>query len=158
MKMIKTSYKNDQGKWWPTPLYSVWTQIKQRCGNPKVRNYARYGGRGITVCVEWKHDFQSFGRWALSAGYIKGRHIDRIDNEGNYNPGNCRFVTARENNSNRRDNNEIVGVSWRKECSKWQAKLTYHGKGHSLGVYKDKNIAAFAYEFALYSIKEVGDE
>lgn len=86
--------------WWAikhdghrTPLYRVWHSMIQRCESPADQNYPRYGGRGILVCEEW-HKFSTFRSWAESSGYAKGLYIDRRDNDGNYEPSNCRWVTS----------------------------------------------------------------
>jgi len=79
------------------PLHQAWSKIKQRCYNPKVKNYHRYGGRGIILCDEWKNDFKSFYDWSISNGWEKGLTVDRIDNNGNYEPKNCQFLTKSEN-------------------------------------------------------------
>lgn len=79
-----------------------YNHIKWRCYSPNCHYYDRYGGRGIKMCDEWLNDFYSFMNWALSNGYKKELAIDRIDNNGDYSPDNCRFVTAAENNQNRR--------------------------------------------------------
>lgn len=84
----------------PDPIYSVWGGIKQRCFCKNVPVYKHYGGRGITVCDEWRKSFLSFREWALSNGYKKGLEIDRINNDGDYEPNNCRFVTHTENMRN----------------------------------------------------------
>lgn len=85
-----------------TPLYNVWQGMKRRCNNPNNKQYADYGGRGIKVCNEWKDDYPAFASWAREAGYEHGLQIDRIDNDGPYAPGNCRFVTQSQNQRNRR--------------------------------------------------------
>lgn len=79
------------------PLYLVWKSMKRRCSSPKAEFYARYGGRGISVCEQWINSFQAFYDWCLTNGYEKGLQIDRINNDGNYEPDNCRFVTRTEN-------------------------------------------------------------
>lgn len=87
-------------------LRSIWASMRRRCYNAKSNEFHRYGGRGISVCVEWS-DVNAFIKWALEHGYKKGLQIDRIDNNGNYEPENCRFVTARENSNNRSTNRRI---------------------------------------------------
>lgn len=84
----------------------------QRCHNPKDKGYKNYGARGITVCEEWRNNKESFFKWALENGYDFGLQIDRINPNGNYEPLNCRFITSRENNNNRRNNvkYEIDGI------------------------------------------------
>lgn len=73
-------------------LHWVWGAMIQRCTNKKSKDYPDYGGRGISVCDEWRNDFGLFVRWARSNGYAQGLTLDRKDNDGNYSPGNCRFV------------------------------------------------------------------
>lgn len=85
------------------PLYSVWCNIKNRCRNENVFAYKDYGGRGITICDEWSKDFKCFYDWCISNGWEKGLKIDRINNDGNYEPQNCRFVNTFENARNRRN-------------------------------------------------------
>jgi len=83
-------------------LYGVWIGMKKRCQNKNEKCYKHYGGRGITVCKEWKTEFIIFYKWALKNGYQEGLEIDRINNSGNYEPKNCHFVTHAENCQNRR--------------------------------------------------------
>ncbi len=86
-----------------TRLHGIWNGMKQRCNNPNNHKYKDYGGRGISVCVEWEDDFGAFYEWSMSNGYAEGLSVDRIDNDGNYCPGNCRWATATEQRHNRRD-------------------------------------------------------
>ena len=79
------------------PERTVWRAIKSRCYNKKNVGYEGYGGRGISMCDEWLNSFDSFEAWLHSNGWSKGLQIDRIDNNGNYCPENCRIVTNLEN-------------------------------------------------------------
>lgn len=93
-----------------TRLYGVWESIK---GRTACLRDSRYGGRGIKICEEWKASFAAFRDWALANGYAPGLSIDRIDNNGNYEPGNCRWATRSEQQRNRR-NNVIVEFGGRR--------------------------------------------
>jgi hypothetical protein len=86
------------------PIFTLWKNIKSRCENKNSPDFLRYGGRGISVCPEWGNDFIAFYDWAIENGWWTGLQIDRIDNNGNYEPGNCRFVTQTENGRNTRKN------------------------------------------------------
>ena len=83
-----------------SPEYSSWNSMKQRCLNPNSKDYANYGGRGISVCDSWQDSFQQF--FEDMGIRPEGTTLDRMDNDGNYEPGNCRWATAKEQNSNRR--------------------------------------------------------
>ena len=89
------------------PLYSKWTGMKSRCSNPKDQAYKDYGGRGIIVCEEWKKDFIRFYDWCINNAWKHGLEIDRRNNDGNYSPDNCRFVTTRVNSFNKRNTAKI---------------------------------------------------
>lgn len=83
-------------------LYSVWSNMKNRCMCPTSRRFKDYGGRGISVCQEWTNSFLSFYEWAMESGYRQGLTIDRIDVDGNYEPSNCRWITNEEQQRNKR--------------------------------------------------------
>jgi hypothetical protein len=84
------------------PIFGVWKNMIDRCYNENNVAYLNYGGRGITVCSKWKHDVSSFIEWAEKNDWRQGLEIDRKNNNGNYNPTNCRFVTSKVNSNNRR--------------------------------------------------------
>lgn len=100
-----------------TRLYGVWANIKQRCYNPKNSHYKSYGGRGIKMCDEWKNDFLSFYKWSIANGYNENADymkctIDRIDNNGNYESNNCRWISMKKQSLNTSRNHylELNGV------------------------------------------------
>lgn len=86
-------------------LYRIWQNMKNRCYNPNVDRYDRYGGRGITVCEKWRDSFEAFYKWAIDNGYSDELSIDRKDVNGNYTPDNCRWISMdkqADNKSNSR--------------------------------------------------------
>lgn len=88
-------------------LRKIWGSMKERCYRPMHMHYKNYGGRGITVCDEWKDDYIAFARWAYKNGYRDDLTIDRENNDGNYEPSNCRWITVKEQNNNTRSNRII---------------------------------------------------
>ena len=91
------------------PLYGVFYKMHQRCDNKNHPQYKNYGGRGIKVCDEWKlGNASAFVSWGVSNGWSYGLQLDRIDNNKDYSPDNCRFVTRKENCRNKSNNKEVV--------------------------------------------------
>ena len=97
-------------------LYNIWTNMKRRCFNPKDKGFQNYGNRGIRVCDEWMNDYNKFREWSLSHGYSDNLTIDRIDNDGDYEPSNCRWTTMQVQSNNTRFNHFV----------------TYKGETHTL--------------------------
>src|SRR3990167_2556243 len=95
-----------------TKLHKVWSSMKKRCLNLNDKGYKNYGGRGITICNEWL-EFIPFRDWAINNGYKEGLQINRINNDGSYEPSNCNFVTSAENCRNR--NTTILTIELVKE-------------------------------------------
>lgn len=90
-----------------TRLFSIWINMLTRCSNKNTKAYNYYGGRGITVCDEWKNSFNSFYDWSMNNGYESNLTIDRIDVNGNYSPDNCRWTTIKTQANNRRNNHYV---------------------------------------------------
>lgn len=89
-------------------LYTIWSLMKRRCLTKTASDYARYGGRGITVCEEWINDFSSFYDWAVNNGYKPHLTLDRRNNNGSYSPENCHWATAKEQQNNTRFNHLLT--------------------------------------------------
>lgn len=99
-------------------LYSVWSTMIHRCEDPKREKYKDYGKRGISVCEEW-HDPNTFMDWAFENGYSDGLQIDRVNNDGNYCPDNCRWVTPKTNSRNRRNTVFLSVQGETKSVAEW---------------------------------------
>jgi hypothetical protein len=100
------------------PEFVVWKTMIFRCHNPKSTEYHRYGSRGIIVCERWRESFENFIA-DMGERPSKGHSIDRIDNNGNYEPGNCRWATDKEQCNNRRDNRLITCDGKTKTMTAW---------------------------------------
>ena len=95
--------------------------MKRRCYNKKEKYYYNYGGRGIKVCNEWLHNFDAFRKWAFENDYQENLTIDRIDNNGNYEPSNCRWANRQQQNRNTRRNRYLTFNGETKVASDWAA-------------------------------------
>jgi hypothetical protein len=105
----------------------IWSSMKARCTNPTVKCYPRYGGRGIKVCEEWD-SYENFRDWALLNGYKDGLTVDRINNDGDYEPGNCRWTTKKEQSNNMRSNVRISFGGEEMTVAQWSRKMGFKDK------------------------------
>jgi len=131
-------------------LYSIFNDMKNRCFNKNTTGYKYYGGRGITICEEWRNDFMSFYNWAMANGWGTGLSIDRINNDGNYDPSNCRWTTKEVQASNtvmiRSTNSSgYRGVSFKNQNKKWVAQIKVNGNKKHLGYFETALEAAITY-------------
>lgn len=103
-------------------LYHTWLSMRERCNNPNHKQYQHYGGRGIVVCEAWG-DYSAFREWAYMNGYSETLTLDRRDNDGGYNPDNCRWVTQKIQANNRRSN-RILTVNGESHNIQWWVEKT----------------------------------
>ena len=134
-----------------TRLYNIWCSMIDRVENKKSTSYEDYGGRGITICEEWRNNYPSFKKWALQNGYSNSLKIDRIDNDLGYFPNNCRWATQtiQSRNTRRlRSNNTsgYRGVCWHKKQQKFNSRITVNSIVINLGSYCTDIEAAKAYD------------
>ncbi|TLQ03951.1 AP2 domain-containing protein [Marinilactibacillus psychrotolerans] len=134
---MKRWYKEKQKE---CPEYFSWTGMKARCYNKNHTSYPNYGLRGIKICEEWLNDFGKFLE-DMGKKPTENHSIERIDNDKNYSPDNCRWATHLEQSWNRGvySNNKtgVIGVSWSKKDNKWWAEIKADGEKHFLGTYDD---------------------
>ena len=130
-------------------LYSVLITMRQRCNNNNCKKFSSYGERGIRVCEEWNSNPQSFINWALKNGYKDGLSIDRIDNNGNYEPSNCRWTTR---NIQQRNTRKLYSTNMQgfrgiaKHYKKYKAQIRVNGEKHYIGLYNTAEEAGYAYD------------
>jgi len=104
-------------------INKIYRKIKNRCYNKNYPEFKYYGGRGIEMCDEWRNNFMAFYEWAMANGYADDLTIDREDTNGNYEPSNCRWATAKEQANNRRNNRYITYNSETYTIAEWSEKL-----------------------------------
>ena len=136
-----------------TRIYRIWISMKSRCNNKNATGYKNYGGRGISICEEWINNAESFNKWALKSGYEDNLSLDRIDNDGNYEPLNCRWATkevqARNTKKIKSTNTTgYRGVSFKN--NKFRACIYVNSKHIHLGYFDFAINAAFAYDYYIY--------
>ena len=109
-------------------LYFRWSNIRGRCYNPNDAAYKNYGGRGIKMCPEWENDFYAFRDWSIANGYDEFLSIDRIDNDKDYSPNNCRWTDSKTQSNNRRSNHYITLNGVTKTMMQWSEEyhIDYH--------------------------------
>lgn len=100
-------------------MYTIWANMRARCRNPKSKSWQWYGARGISVCAEWTDDFAAFEKWAMANGYSAALSLDRIDNDGDYAPDNCRWTTVKEQANNRRTNRLLAAFGEVHTAAEW---------------------------------------
>jgi hypothetical protein len=106
-----------------TRLYRIWGNIKSRCNNPNTTHYNSYGGRGISICKEWDNDFSAFMEWSISNGYNDSLTIDRIDQNGDYCPENCRWTSQKVQCNNFSRNKMITYLGKTQSLTMWCEEL-----------------------------------
>lgn len=121
-------------------LYRRYIDMKARCYNKNNCNYKYYGERGIGVCDEWlgENGYKNFKKWSLENGYKKELSLDKIDNNKNYSPNNCRWVTKRIQNINKRSNNNLIGVKLHTNKKIYYGTIKIDNKDYYTGCSKDK--------------------
>jgi hypothetical protein len=100
-------------------LYKIWDGMKQRCLNPRAKDYSHYGGRGIQIIPAWIADFAAFEAWALSHGYADTLLLERSENNGPYSPDNCEWATSEKQARNRRGNTVLTAFGETKTAKEW---------------------------------------
>lgn len=108
-------------------IYNIWYNMKRRCLLLNDKDYKNYGGRGIKICGEWIDDFMNFYNWAIKNGYQESLTLDRINNNGNYEPSNCRWVSIKTQLNNQRRNIKYIYNGKEQTLSQWceEYKIPY---------------------------------
>lgn len=117
--LAETTKRQTTHKMSGTPIYTKWVSMKDRCMNPLNSEYSLYGGRGIKICTEWVNSFENFYEWAMNSGYSDGLTIDRINNNGNYEPANCRWTDLKTQANNTRRNHYLTYKGETKTLAEW---------------------------------------
>lgn len=126
-------------------MYAVWNQMIMRCTNKDDEKYPRYGGRGISVCKEWKCSFVRFYE-DMHSSYQEGLETDRRDNDGNYCKENCRWVRRTINQANKRKIGQFLkGTGFDKRRLKFYSRIKIEGVVYWLGYFEKEEDAAFEY-------------
>ena len=134
-----------------TRLYTTWRSMKSRCHCETSPVFSYYGGRGIEVCREWRHSYEAFRDWAHDNGYRSDLELDRIDNDGDYEPSNCRWAdrTLQMRNTRKRvdgKTSKYKGVSWCANVSKWRVQFSRNGRNRHVALFDNEEDAARRYD------------
>lgn len=147
-----------------TRLYTIWTNMKARCNRKTHPQFNNYGGRGIKLSVEWNNSYSVFKEWALNNGYLNNLSIDRIDNNIGYSPCNCRWVTSKIQNNNKRDNIIIDNRSLTIKCEELgidprliQARIREQGMSFNKAIQTPRNFRLYKilYQNRVYNLKDL---
>lgn len=135
-----------------TRIYGVWEKIKSRCCNPDNPSYSRYGGRGITICDEWRDNPEAFIEWAYANGYDENAKygectVDRIDNSKGYSPDNCRFANEQTQANNRRTNKRITYNGETHTVAEWARILGINQSTLNGGLWSGKTLEYYMTEY-----------
>lgn len=127
-----------------TRLHSIWQSMKSRC-SCKGGSYKNYGGRGIFVCEEWKNSFENFYNWAINNGYKNNLYLERKNNDGNYCPENCCWITYKEQQRNKRNNHYLTYNGETKPMSEWAEilNINYGTLSYRINIAKWDVVKAF---------------
>ena len=143
------------------PLYWIWAGMKQRCYNKNGGRYKDHGGRGIEVCDDWVRYPKLFIEWALSHGWKRGLIMDRKDNDGDYTPENCRFVSPTISSNNQRllRSNNTTGyrgviIEAKSNCNPFRAQIRINNKLKHLGSFPSPGLAALRYDVEAYLLND----
>ncbi|MDX1353088.1 MAG: hypothetical protein R3254_08750 [Thiomicrorhabdus sp.] len=147
---MKTAKRINHGES-KTRLYTIWQRMKSRCYDENNNRFEHYGARNIKVCEEWVNNFPNFKKWSLNNGYSDKLTIDRINNDLDYEPSNCRWASyttqARNCKVIRKTNTSgYKGASFHKTRKRWRAHISIDDKLKTLGTFKDAKHAALAYD------------
>ncbi|MEH7181090.1 hypothetical protein V7108_24985 [Neobacillus vireti] len=118
-RLIERNKANSTHNMRNTRLYHIWDTMKARCLRPNSKDYKNYGARGITICEEWRNQFEAFYMWAMDYGYEPHLTLDRVDVNGKYEPTNCRWATTKEQGNNTRFNRHITINAETKTIAQW---------------------------------------
>ena len=105
-----------------TRLFCIWRSMLTRCTNLHSKSFKYYGGKGVKICEEWQKNFENFYNWAMNNGYAENLTIDRIDNNGNYEPSNCHWITMKEQQRNKSNSRVITAFGESYSLSQWAQK------------------------------------